>query len=77
MSSLYRRAGTCWIKYYRGERPNRENAHSDKVTDLQLSSPQPKPQPSYHRAELGTCASLSSTPRTNASVALGSERGTG
>jgi hypothetical protein len=58
MSSLYRRAGTYWIKYYRGERPNRESA----------------PQPSYQRAELGTCASLSSTPRTNASVALGSER---
>lgn len=31
----------------------------------------------HHRAELGTDASLSSTPRTNASVALESERGAG
>ena len=31
----------------------------------------------HHRAELGTGTSLSSTPRTSASVALGSERGAG
>ena len=33
MGSLDRRAGTYWIKYYRGGRPHRESAHSDKVTE--------------------------------------------
>jgi len=33
MGSLYRRAGTSWIKYYRGGRPHRERAHSDKVAE--------------------------------------------
>ena len=33
MGNLYRRAGTSWIKYYRGVRPHHERAHSDKVTE--------------------------------------------
>jgi integrase len=33
MGSIYRRAGTYWIKYYRGGRPHRESAHTDKVTE--------------------------------------------
>jgi hypothetical protein len=33
MGSIYRRTGTYWIKYYRGGRPYRESAHSDKITE--------------------------------------------